>query len=241
MFFPIRDDQPRYSTPLVNYFIIVLNALVYLFELSVQAQGSHAARNFINQFGVVPAHFQLALAGSHQYNIASVTLTIFTAMFMHDPTSLWHIVGNMWALWIFGDNIEDYLGHGLYLVFYLLCGTIASVTQILFSLSPPGSSVPSLGASGAIAGVMGAYFLLYPRAKVLTWVVFIFFWWLPAWIWLGCWFALQFFSGAATSLAGSNQASGGIAFMAHVGGFIAGLILIKLFPRRSYTRRYASW
>lgn len=239
MFFPIRDDQPRYSTPLVNYFIIALNALVFLYELSVEGQGERAFNNFVSQFAVVPRHFQLALSGSSHYSIAAVVLTIFTSMFMH--ASVMHILGNMWVLWIFGDNIEDYLGHGLYLVFYLLCGIIASVTQILFSLHPPGSSVPSLGASGAIAGVMGAYFLLYPRAKVLTWVVFIFFWWLPAWIWLGCWFALQFFSGAATSLAGANQASGGIAFMAHVGGFVAGLILIKLFPRRSYTRRYASW
>lgn len=239
MFFPIRDDQPRYSTPLVNYFIIALNALVFLFELSVEAQGPRAMNAFMNQFAVVPAHFQLALAGSHRYSLPAVALAILTAMFMH--ASFTHILGNMWVLWIFGDNIEDYLGHGLYLVFYLLCGCIASVTQILFSLSPAASGIPNLGASGAIAGVMGAYFLLYPRAKVLTWVVFIFFWWLPAWIWLGCWFALQFFSGAATSLAGANQASGGIAFMAHVGGFVAGLILIKIFPQQSRTRRYASW
>lgn len=239
MFFPIRDDQPRFSTPLMNYFIIALNALVFVYELSVEAQGGRAFHHFVDQFAVVPRHFQLALAGSHTYNLAGVTLTIFTSMFMH--ASVMHILGNMWVLWIFGDNIEDYLGHALYLVFYLLCGSIASLTQILFSLNPPGSSVPSLGASGAIAGVMGAYFLLYPRAKVLTWVVFIFFWWLPAWIWLGCWFALQFFSGAATSLAGANQPTGGIAFMAHVGGFVAGLALIKLFPRCSQIRRYASW
>lgn len=236
MFFPIRDDQPRYSTPLVNYFIIALNALVFLYELSVEAQGPRAMNNLVYQFAVVPKHFQLALAGSPHYTIAAVTLTIFTSMFMH--ASFMHILGNMWVLWIFGDNIEDYLGHGVYLVFYLLCGVIATVTQIAVSA---GSTVPNLGASGAIAGVMGAYFLLYPRAKVLTWVVFIFFWWLPAWIWLGCWFALQFFSGAATSIAYSNQTSGGVAFMAHVGGFVAGLILIKLFPQHSATRRYASW
>lgn len=236
MFFPLRDDQPRFSTPVVNYFIIALNVIVFLFELSVEAQGPRALNELVAQFGVVPAHFQLVLAGSHRYSLAGVTLTIFTSMFMH--ASFMHIIGNMWVLWIFGDNVEDYLGHAPYLVFYLLCGVIASLTQVLFSL---GSTVPSIGASGAIAGVMGAYFLLYPRAKVLTWVFFIFFWWLPAWIWLGCWFALQFFSGAATSIAYSDQTSGGIAFMAHVGGFVAGLILIKLFPQRARTRRYASW
>lgn len=239
MFFPIRDDQPRFSTPLVNYFIIALNALVFLFELSIEAQGPSAMNALMAQFAVVPAHFRLALAGSQQYSLAAVSLTIFTAMFMH--ASFTHILGNMWVLWIFGDNIEDYLGHGTYLIFYVLCGCIASVTQILFTIGGAGASVPNLGASGAIAGVMGAYFLLYPRAKVLTWVIFIFFWWLPAWIWLGCWFALQFFSGAATSIAYSNQTSGGIAFMAHVGGFVAGLLFIKIFPERSRPRRYASW
>ena len=238
MFFPIRDDQPRYDVPLVNYFIIALNAMVYLFELVVRAQGPRAVHDLLAKFAVTPAHVQFALAGSHQYNVAGVMLTIFTAMFLHDPNSVLHILGNMWILWIFGDNIEDYLGHAQYLIFYLLCGFVASATYIMFEISSP---VPSLGASGAIAGVMGAYFLLYPRAKVLTWVVFIFFWWLPAWIWLGCWFALQFFSGAATSIAYSNQTSGGIAFMAHVGGFVAGLLLIKIFPGRSRSRRYASW
>jgi membrane associated rhomboid family serine protease len=236
MFFPIRDDQPRFSTPVVNYFIIALNVLVFLFELSVEGQGPRALNALVMQFGVVPRHFELALAGSGRYTLAGVALTIFTSMFMH--ASFMHIIGNMWVLWIFGDNVEDYLGHAPYLIFYLLCGFIASITHILFNAA---STVPSVGASGAIAGVMGAYFLLYPRAKVLTWVIFIFFWWLPAWIWLGCWFALQFFSGAATSVAYSNQTSGGIAFMAHVGGFVAGLILIKIFPQRTRTRRYASW
>src|SRR5690349_16643052 len=124
MFFPIRDDQPRFSTPLVNYFIITLNVLVFLFELSVEAQGPRALNELVAQFGVVPAHFQLALSGSHRYTLAAVTLTIFTSMFMH--ASFAHILGNMWVLWIFGDNIEDYLGHGAYLIFYLLCGCAAS-------------------------------------------------------------------------------------------------------------------
>src|SRR5262249_37796183 len=153
---------------------------------------------------------------------------ILTSMFLH--ASWLHIIGNMWVLWIFGDNIEDYLGHFSYLLFYLVCGFAASVTHILLN---PVSTVPSVGASGAIAGVMGAYFLLYPRGRVLSLVPLIFFftfWWLPAWIVLGYWFLVQFLSGTATQLASSSQSSGGIAFWAHVGGFIAGLVLIKVMP-----------
>src|SRR5437868_11171283 len=180
--FPIRDDQPSYSAPWVNYFIIGLNTLVFLFELSVQMQGRRALDALVFQFGVVPQHFERALAGSAAYPIPAMLLTILTSMFLHGG---WlHIIFNMWFLWIFGDNIEDYLGHFSYLVFYLLCGVAASVTHILLNAS---SRVPSVGASGAIAGVMGAYFLLYPRARVLTVVpvFFLFFWWLPAWIVLG--------------------------------------------------------
>jgi len=236
MFFPLRDDQPRFSTPLVNYFIIGLNTLVFLYELTVQVQGPRALNDLVTQFGAVPQHFERALAGSTHYSIPAVTLTIFTSIFLH--ASWQHIIGNMWILWIFGDNIEDYLGHFTYLLFYLICGFVASVTHIVFNF---GSPVPSLGASGAIAGVMGAYFLLYPKAKVLTWVFFIFFWWLPAWIWLGCWFLINFFSGTATAVAYSSQTSGGVAFMAHVGGFVAGIILIKVFPRRVKTARYGTW
>jgi membrane associated rhomboid family serine protease len=143
----------------------------------------------------------------------------------------------MWFLWIFGDNVEDRLGHFAYLIFYLICGVAAALTDIALS---PGSSVPMIGASGAIAGVMGAYFVLYPRARVLTWVFFIFFWWLPAWIWLGIWFLNQFFS---TAMAASNayHQTGGVAFAAHVGGFLTGLLLIKVFPARTRAYRYGSW
>ena len=147
----------------------------------------------------------------------------------------------MWVLWIFGDNIEDYLGHFTYLLFYVICGLAAAITHILLNT---GSRVPTVGASGAIAGVMGAYLRLYPRAKVLTLVpliVFFTFWWLPAWIVLGYWFLLQFLSGTATSIAYSSSSSGGIAFWAHVGGFAAGLILIKLFPASVQRQRYGTW
>jgi membrane associated rhomboid family serine protease len=147
----------------------------------------------------------------------------------------------MWFLWIFGDNIEDYLGHFLYLIFYLLCGVVASLTHILLNL---GSTLPSVGASGAIAGVMGAYILLYPKARVLTLVVlivFFTFWWIPAWVFLGYWFLIQFLLANATTVASAHQTSGGIAFWAHVGGFVAGVILIKVFPQRRRINRYGSW
>lgn len=236
---PIRDDQPRFSTPYVTYFIIALNAVVFLFELSVEMQGPRALNSLVYQFGVVPRHFDLALAGSSRYDIAGQSFTILTSMFLHGG---WlHIIFNMWFLWIFGDNIEDHLGHFLYLVFYLVSGFAASIAHILLNLN---SNVPSVGASGAIAGVMGAYMVLYPKARVLTLVpliVFFTFWWLPAWIFLGYWFLLQFLSGTATSIAETSSQAGGVAFWAHVGGFVAGIVLIKILPERRGRYRYASW
>jgi membrane associated rhomboid family serine protease len=144
----------------------------------------------------------------------------------------------MLFLWIFGDNIEDYLGHFTYLIFYLVSGFAAGMAHILLNA---GSSVPSVGASGAIAGVMGAYFVLYPRARVLIWFPPIFFFHLPAWLVLGYWFLVEFLSGAATSLAETGESSGGIAVWAHVGGFVAGIVLIKLLPERPQRYRYAAW
>jgi membrane associated rhomboid family serine protease len=235
---PIRDDQPRYSTPYVNYFIIGLNIAVFLFELAIGEQGRRVLNAFVFQFGVVPVHFERALAGSTHYTLATTVPTILTSMFVHGG---WlHIIGNMWFLWIFGDNIEDYLGHFRYLIFYLICGFAAAITHILFNLS---SNEPTVGASGAIAGVMGAYVILYPRARVLTLViliVFFTFWWIPAWVFLGYWFVLQFLSGAATSIAETSRSMGGIAFWAHVGGFLAGIVLIKVFPERAMRYRYGS-
>jgi len=144
----------------------------------------------------------------------------------------------MWWLWIFGDNVEDWLGHFRYLLFYLFSGLGASVVHILFNL---GSQVPSVGASGAIAGVMGAYFVLFPSARVLT-LIFVFFTWLPAWLILGYWFVLQFLSGAATSISSAaHGSSGGIAVWAHVGGFLTGVAMIKLLPRRAPRYRFTAW
>ena len=236
---PLRDDQPRFSTPYMNYFLVALNTIVFLFELSVGAQSHRALNGLIYEFGIVPDHFTAALGGSQHFQLAGAALSILTSMFLHG--SWLHIIGNMWVLWIFGDNIEDYLGHFTYLLFYLICGFTAAITHILMN---SGSDVPTVGASGAIAGVMGAYFLLYPKARVLTLVpliVFFTFWWLPAWIVLGYWFLLQFLSGTATSIAYSSPSGGGVAFWAHVGGFVAGLILIKIMPRRSPRARYSTW
>jgi membrane associated rhomboid family serine protease len=227
---PIRDDAPRYSTPYVNYFLIALNALVFLFELALDPRSRNA---FMFSFGVVPAEVTRAL---HAASFGPAFLPILTSMFLH--ASWLHIIFNMWGLWIFGDNVEDALGHFRYLVFYLLSGIAASFAHIVFNL---GSRVPSVGASGAIAGVMGAYFVLFPSARVLTWVFFIFFSWLPAWLILGYWFIVQFLSGATTSIAPTHQTSGGIAFWAHVGGFLAGVLMVKFFPRRAPRYRFSAW
>jgi membrane associated rhomboid family serine protease len=236
---PIRDDQPRFSTPYITYFIVALNVVIFLFELSVGAQSRGQLNALIYEFGVVPRQVTGSLTGASQLGLVGAVITIFTSMFLHG--SWLHIIGNMWVLWIFGDNIEDHLGHFSYLVFYLVCGCAAAVTHILLNA---GSNVPTVGASGAIAGIMGAYFLLYPKARVLTIVpliIFFTFWWLPAWIVLGYWFLIQFLSGAATSVAYSSSSSGGIAFWAHVGGFVAGIILIKMLPERRHRHRYGTW
>jgi membrane associated rhomboid family serine protease len=234
--FPIRDDQPSFSKPFVTYFIIALNVVVFVFfELPLESQGPRAINNLILQFGLIPHDFTHALVGSTNYPLAANLLTVLTSMFLHGGIT--HILGNMWFLWIFGDNVEDRLGHFGYLIFYLICGIAAALTDIALS---PQSPVPMIGASGAIAGVMGAYFVLYPRARVLTWVFFIFFWWLPAWIWLGIWFLNQFFSTAIAASSAYHQ-KGGVAFAAHVGGFLTGMLLIKIFPARTRAYRYGSW
>lgn len=228
---PIRDDQPRYSTPWVTRFLIALNLLIFLFEASLAPRALNA---LIRQFGVVPSHLAAFLDGSSRYQLPEVILPFFTSMFLHG--SWMHVIGNMWFLYIFGDNVEDYLGHFKYLVFYILTGLIAMSTQVAISLH---STVPTLGASGAIAGVLGAYFVLYPSARVLTWF-FVFVVWVPAWIILGYWFALQFLSGTATALAMQGQNIGGVAFWAHVGGFIAGALLVKIFGERKLRYPYAA-
>jgi membrane associated rhomboid family serine protease len=231
---PLRDDAPRFGTPYVNYFLIGLNLLVFIFEVLLPPA---ARETLIFQFGFVPGKVTALLHGGPSITTEGALVPVFTSMFLH--ASWLHVISNMWVLWIFGDNIEGHLGHFPYLLFYLLSGVFASVLHTLFNT---GSAIPSVGASGAIAGVMGAYFVLFPSARVLTLVpfLFIFFLWLPAWIVLGYWFVAQFLSGTATSIARASQ-SGGIAFWAHVGGFIAGIVMIKLFPSRPRRFRYDAW
>jgi len=226
---PIRDDAPRYTTPWINYFLIALNCLVFLYELQL---GPRNLNTLFLTFGMVPARLTAALRVGA---LAAAFLPVLTSMFMH--AGWLHIIFNMWWLWIFGDNVEDSLGHFPYLIFYLLSGLGAAVVHLIFNW---GSRVPSVGASGAIAGVMGAYFVLFPSARVLTFI-FVFFTWLPAWLILGYWFVLQFLTGAATSMAAGQGSSGGIAVWAHVGGFLAGVVMIKLFPRRAPRYRFTAW
>jgi membrane associated rhomboid family serine protease len=242
---PIRDDAPRFGTPYVNYFLIAANVVVFLFEVLLPPPQREA---LMFQFGFLPAKVTALLAGMHTIDTQglvmhvtadSALVPVLTSMFLH--ASWLHLIFNMWWLWIFGDNVEDYLGHFRYLLFYLLAGLGAATLHYLLNTS---SGVPSVGASGAIAGVMGAYLVLFPTARVLTLVpliVFITFIHLPAWLVLGFWFVLQFLSGAATSIAYSNQTSGGVAFWAHVGGFLSGIGLIKLFPTRPRRYKVGAW
>jgi membrane associated rhomboid family serine protease len=216
--FPLRDTQPSYSKPVVTVILIVINILVFLFEFSLDPYSQNA---FIATYGLVPDHFHF--------------VNVLTSMFLHGGWM--HVLGNMWFLWIFGDNIEDILGHGKYLVFYLLCGIAAGMTQTLFS---PGSRVPMVGASGAIAGVMGAYLIKFPHSQIRTLLFIVFFittFDVPAWVMLIYWFGIQLLNGVGT--VGSSAASqGGTAFLAHVGGFVAGILLVNLMgPQQRYSRR----
>ena len=221
--FPLRDTQPSYSKPVVTYALIAVNLLVFLYEFSLD---DYSRNQFIALYGLTPDNFSV--------------LNIFTSMFLHGG---WlHVLGNMWFLWIFGDNIEDILGHGKYLLFYLLCGVAAGLTQTFMT---EGSRVPMVGASGAIAGVMGAYMVKFPRSRIDT-IVFIFIFFtrvdVPAWLMLIYWFAVQFFSGVG-SIGYSSASQGGTAFFAHVGGFLAGIALVSLLGAREryYRRRDVYW
>ena len=220
---PIRDDTPSRTFPLVTFLLVLANGLVWLWEVSLG--GGTALNHFYYQFGFVPG----VLTGVYKapsWAIAPYFLTTLTSMFIHG--SWGHILGNMLFLWIFGNNIEDYLGHNKYLLFYLAGGVVAALVQLL---SGPTSEVPTIGASGAIAAVMGAYFFLYPKAKIQTLVFFIFITIvrLPAWIFLGIWFVMQLFEG-------TFGAAQGVAVWAHVGGFLFGVVIAWISSRRGRTR-----
>ena len=248
---PLKDDAPRVGTPYFTYFLIVVNTLLFLVELWVGGGNPRQFNAFLSQFGVVPARFSVVLfnqgyvpwdlvyqMGTRYVTPMAAYLPVLTSMFLHG--SWMHLILNMLTLWIFGDNVEDYLGHFRYILLYLVSGVIAMAVHTIFNLN---STVPTVGASGAIAGVMGAYFLLYPRAKVLTIVPFFFMWfmWLPAWIVLGYFFVGQFLLGAATSISVRGGSAGGVAVWAHVGGFLAGMAIIKLFPARARRYRYGAF
>lgn len=221
--FPLRDRNPSGSFPTVTLALIVANSLIFLYEVQL----GPAVRQFIFRFALVPAE----VTGSLTYGTASFSTTVapfFTSMFLHGG---WlHLIGNMWFLWIFGDNVEDTLGSFRYVLFYLACGLGAAAAHLMLQ---PASSAPTLGASGAIAGVLGAYAVLYPRARIVTLVPIFFFLQiieLPALVVLGMWFVLQLFSG---SFALASAVSGGTAWWAHIGGFAAGVLLILVLkPRR---------
>jgi len=209
---PLRDVIPSRTYPGVTIALITVNALAFLYEVSLTDPQLNA---FVNTWALVPVHFSW--------------LTVVTSMFLHGG---WlHAIGNMWFLWIFGDNVEDRVGHGRYLVFYLLCGTVAALAQ---ALSDPASTVPTIGASGAVAGVMGGYIVLYPHSRILTLLpifVFIQLIEVPAAVFLGLWFVLQLFGGVGALMTTGRDTAGGIAFWAHVAGFAAGALLIKVFSR----------
>ena len=216
--FPIRDHNPSQRTPYVTYALIAANILVFIFQL--QYMGSEAALSaFFGDWAMVPEEVTRGV-DAHG---------VITSMFLH--AGLLHIAGNMLFLWIFGDNLEDQMGHAGFLAFYLASGVAAALVHIL---ADPSSDIPTVGASGAIAGVMGGYLLLFPRARVdvlLILIVFFRVFTIPAWIMLGLWFALQIFGGLGTPTEG-----GGVAYWAHAGGFVAGLLLaLPVWPRRGGT------
>ncbi len=204
MFFPYKDDNPRILVPIVTYGIIAVNVLVFLYQMNLVVMGGDADSIFIYTFGLIPAQFHV--------------FTLFTSMFLHG--GLAHILGNMWFLWIFGDNVESVLGHVRYAIFYILCGLAAGMAQVIFNMD---SFIPMVGASGAIAGVLGAYIIRYPHAKVHVFVfIFIFFTTIkvPAFVVLGIWFLTQLTNGLASF---GFDTTGGVAWFAHIGGFIAGV------------------
>jgi len=230
--FPIRDNVPSRRVPIVNYVIIWANLLVWLYELSL----GDALGSAFYELGLVPA-FQTDPRLVETLTAWDRARPWLTSMFVHG--SWLHVIGNMWMLWIFGDNVEDYLGHARYVAFYVLVGLVAAAAQLLTSW---GAVVPTVGASGAIAGVMGAYFILYPGAQVLTLVpmlVFIVPVALPAVVFIGLWFVLQFVSGTFSLLGG---AGGGVAWWAHIGGFVGGVALVRTIGvGRRKVRVYEPW
>jgi len=222
---PLRDDNPGRTTPVVTVGLMAANILVFLYQLSL---GQEQMQELVFRLGLIPVEVTTA---AHAIPDLPVALTFFTSMFLHGD--IMHLAGNMLFLWVFGNNVEDETGHVLFLVFYLACGLAAASLQVAML---PDSSIPMIGASGAIAGVLGAYLVLYPHARVLTLVPIFFFlrlMYLPAIVVLGIWFLYQLLLSATMG----SVPGGGVAFFAHIGGFVTGMALIILFRGPSGVRR----
>lgn len=220
--FPLRDDQPSRTRPLVTYALIVFNAAVFVHQLSL---GERETAALLEHAALLPGRLSEAVRHGSPAELFESASTLVTSQFLHG--GFLHVLLNLWTLWIFGDNVEDRLGRLKYLAFYVACGAAAGLLHVAAN---PDSLVPTLGASGAISGVMGAYVVLYPRARVVTLVPVLFyplFFSLPALVYVGLWFVLQLFSGLVDS-----GAEGGVAWWAHIGGFLAGIALLPLLGRR---------
>ena len=226
--FPLKDNIPAKNFPYVNIGLIVINVIFFVYEMSY----GHKIDQIIHTWGFIPARF----LAQHAENWLSPAgfLPVFSSMFLH--ANLIHLISNMWMLWIFGDNVEDCMGHGRYLMFFLLCGMASVGAQ---AISDPYSTIPMVGASGAISGVLGAYFLSYPHARILTLVPIVILFYLielPAYFFLGLWFVIQFIQGSLYSLNSGQIVGGGIAFWAHVGGFAAGVLFLHVFRCKDWQR-----
>ncbi|MCF6159275.1 MAG: rhomboid family intramembrane serine protease [wastewater metagenome] len=219
---PIRDRNPSGVFPYITVGIICLNVIIFLYELSL----GHQLESFLFQFGVVPAKITY-YSEIPDSTVIGAYFPFLSYMFLHG--GFLHLIGNMWYFWIFGDNIEDMLGRFKFIIFYLVCGIGSGVVHFYFNSQ---SGVPCVGASGAVAGILGAYMVTFPKARVLVIIPLFIIWQiieLPAIIVLGFWFLIQFFSGATAIT--SIEGGGGVAWWAHVGGFVLGIILIKVFPK----------
>ena len=231
---PLKDLTPRRSFPFITLLLIIVNLLVFIHQVTLSPRAADA---FIKTYGLVPWKIQSALAGRH-YTYEEALLPLFTCMFLHG--GFFHILGNMWFLWIFGGNVEDRFGSFSYLLFYVVCGIGSGVAQVAFSW---GSHIPSVGASGAISGVLGAYIVFFPGSRILSLVTLFIIWFMariPAVIFIGLWFVMQFLSGVGSLAQTGDSSAGGVAWWAHVGGFLLGVLGAGIL-RPQASRAYSSY
>ena len=229
--FPLKVNIPAKNFPYVNIGLIVINSVIFIYVLSY----GHGFDQLIFTLGFIPARF---IAGQSETLFSPAGfLPVFSSMFLH--ANFIHLISNMWMLWIFGDNVEDCMGHGRYLLFFLLCGVASILAQ---AISNPQSAIPMVGASGAISGVLGAYLITYPHARILTLVPIVILFYiieLPAYFFLGFWFAIQLIQGSLYSLNSDQVVGGGVAWWAHIGGFAAGVLFLQIFRCKDWQRPVA--